>query len=429
MKKFLSFILMLSLLLTSLPALAVNMEVDGVTIDSDMLFEDSTAYVPLSSMAQALGVRYSFDEKSQSAFVNGINLFPEKGDGVTIYVDGKKYTPSDAGVKIVNGTVYLPAHLMGEAFTKDVKWYKDTATLVFTKKVAPTPNTVIDPNKTYAIINAATGTALSAGENSLSNLPFTKAESQKFTFVPTEFAGYYHIKSSLTGKNFDVYNHGTAPGVSIITWEQGTGDNQKFTIEDVPGGTLISARSCHLPIEPYGEGVLQNARSGKDNQKWMIVEFNSYKEPQKKKSEKIEIIYTPPVKEVSKEDAPYRTLSIGDVYLSASDGLKGLNPNGSATQKWELIEFSEDVFVIENPETKKSADVNARSLEKGASIILYQTSKATNQRWIFEKNGDGTYYIKSVHSNLYLTLTDDNTLIQEEKNTALKQRWTMDYVN
>ncbi len=426
MKKILSLFLCI-FLLTSISAGAVNLEINGVSVASDMIFQDSTAYVPLSSVAKAMGVRYSFDQKTQSAFINGINLFPEKGEGVTVYVNGKKYTPTDLSSTFIlrNGTVYLPAHLAAEAVGMEAKWYNDTATLVFSKKEVPVATTVIDESKTYAIVNSETFEALTAGDNSLSVKAHTNEAAQEFKFIKTEFDGYYHIQSVVTGKNLDVNAHGTTPGVSIITWEMGTGDNQKFMVENVSGGTLISARSCHLPIEASGSGVIQNTKTLSAKQKWYIVEFGEVVKISTEPAKKLDITYTPPVQDEAAENAPYRTISIGDSYLADQDGLKALPNDASDSFKWTLIEYSEDVYVIENIVTASSIDVNARSLVAGDPIITWQTSKDTNQRWILEQNGDGSFYIKSVHSALYLTLTEDGKLIQQNKDTALMQRWTV----
>ncbi len=424
MKKFLSVFLCI-FLLTGISAAAVNLEINGAHVDSDMLFQDSTAYVPLTSVAEAMNVRYSFDQKTQTAFINGINLFPEKGEGVTVYVNGKKYTPSDPTSPVIvrGGVVYLAAHLASEAVGMEAKWYSETATLVFTKEEAPVATTVIDESKTYAIVNRETGEALTAGENSLSPQAHTNDKAQEFKFIKTEFDGYYHIQSVLTGKNLDVNAHGTTPGVTIITWDMGTGDNQKFMVENVSGGTLIAARSCHLPIEVAAGKIIQNTRTLADKQKWQIVEFGTSAKTEQKAATKLEIIYTPPVD--NEKDAPYRTLSIDGSALTDSEGLKALPDDSTDSFKWSLVEYSEDIYVIENLATQKSLDVNARSLEAGASIITWQTSKDTNQRWILEQNGDGTFYIKSIHSSLYLTLTDEGTLVQENKDTSLKQRWTL----
>lgn len=426
MKKLISIILCV-FLLTGISVSAVNLEIDGTTVDSDMLFQDSTAYVSLTSIAEAMGVRYDFDKKTQSAFINGINLFPEKADGVTVYVNGKKYTPTDPSSAFIlrNGRVYLPAHLAGEALGMSAKWYSETATLVFEKKALPVADTVIDENKTYAIVNSETNEALTAGDNSLFVTAHTNSAAQEFKFIKTEFDGYYHIQSVLTGKNLDVNAHGTTPGVSIITWDMGTGDNQKFTVENVSGGSLISARSCHLPIEVLNSGVIQNTRTLSDKQKWHIVEFGTTLSANTGAAQKLDIIYTPPAEEEKEEDAPYRTFSTGDRFLADSDGLTALPDDSSDLFRWTLIEYSENVYVIENIVTKKSLDVNARSMAAGDSIITWQTSRDTNQRWIFEQNGDGSFYIKSVHSSLYLTLTEEGKLIQENKDSSLNQRWTI----
>ena len=63
MKKFISVFLCI-FLLTGICAQAANLEVNGVHVNSDMLFQDSTAYVPLPSLCEAMNVRYTFDKKT-----------------------------------------------------------------------------------------------------------------------------------------------------------------------------------------------------------------------------------------------------------------------------------------------------------------------------------------------------------------------------
>ncbi|MBR5535300.1 MAG: RICIN domain-containing protein [Clostridia bacterium] len=427
MKKIISLILCV-MLLSGVSATAVNLEIDGNGTEADMVFKDGTAYVPLVSVAEAMGTRYSFDKKTQSAFVNGINLFPKEDGNIKVYVNGKLY-PNTQDAFVRSGSVYLPAHLAADATGMDAKWYADTATLVFSKKTMPLAAFTPQEGKSYAIINLDTKTALTAGENSLSHTDYTKTENQSFRFIKTEFDGCYHIQSVQTGKNLDVNAHGTTPGVSIITWEMGTGDNQKFFVENAPGGTLISARSCHLPIEvkPDG-GIMQNTKTLSDSQKWVIIPFGEDYTSVTSVPQRMDITYTPPVEDDALK-LPFRTFSIGDMYLSDIDGLKAMANDNSDSFKWKLAEYSKDVYVIENVTTQKSLDVNARALTQGASIITWQTSRDTNQRWILEKNGDGSCYIKSVHSGLYLTLTEEGALIQQVKDAALKQRWTVTGTN
>lgn len=433
MKKAFIMILTLIMLLASLPVGATTLEVDGTKVDSPMIFTDSTVYVPLSSIASSLNMRISTDKNTDSVFVNGINLFAVKKASLTIYINGKEYIPSDTAMKpiVQNGEVYLPAHLAAEAFGKEAVWYDNTATLTLSTPALPVVPTVIDENTTYVIVNRGTGKVLSSEGNSLTTEEFSKSDNQKFRIVKTEFDGYYHIQSSVTGYNLDVNSHGTTPGVSIITWEMGTGDNQKFMIEDAPGGAIIAARSCHLPIEPNKNGVIQNTRDDNSlNQKWSVVPFDSYVKPVAPVAEKLIVNYTPT--EESKEETaemPYRTFTIDDKALSDSASLSMTLADGSDAQKWTLTTVADGIYVITNLSSQKSLDVSARSLVAGGSIITWQTSSDSNQRWILEQNGDGTYYIKSVHSALYLTVTDSGNLIQEAKNTSLKQRWTVTGVN
>ncbi len=429
MKKILSVILV-ALMLFSVSASAATLEIDGKKIKSNMLFEDSTAYIPLSSVAKAINAPFDTDENTQSVFINGINLFAKKTETVNVYLDGKKYTPESNSdeIKNENGTVYMPAHLVAQMLEKEASWDKETATLSLSTPVLPVAKTVIDENTTYVIVNRGTGKVLSSTGNALVTEDFAKTDSQKFKLVKTEFDGYYHIKAVSTGFNLDVNAHGTTPGVNIITWEQGTGDNQKFLIEDVAGGTLISARSCHLPIEPYMGKVIQNTRDDSSkNQKWSIVPFDSYTTLPVKKAEKLIVDYDPEKDTATdfEEDALYRTFSIDSMFLTGSDGLK----MGNDAEKWELVAVGESVYLMTNLISKKSVDVSGRSYDEGGAVITYNTSSQTNQRWILEENDDGTFYIKSVHSSLYLTIKDDGTLMQAAKNDSYKQRWTMAKVN
>lgn len=437
MKKFVLFSLIIALVFSAFPAFASTnapVEFDGSEINTKTIFANNTVYVSVEAIAAALGKPAAWDEKTRSLFINGINISAKKADNVSIYVDGNMFTPTDdKGTAITpiveNGEVYLPAHCICDAFSLSVKWIKETYTIKFSASSATTSATVIDTNKSYVIINKATGKALSAKEDGLTTEDFVKADYQKFNFVLSEAEGYYHIKSAASGKNLDVNNHGVIPGTLIITWEQGTGDNQKFKITDVPGGTTIAARSCHLPIEPLGDTIIQNSVSGNLIQKWEIAEFDSYKPSAKEKTAPLVFTEAPVIPEdfikPEVKEAPYRIFTIGSDSLADSDGLKVTPTDSSDSQKWALVPVSDGVYVITNAATNRSLDVNARSFEDGASIIAYSTNSDSNQQWILEKNSDGTYLIRSVHSSLYLTLNDTGALIQAAKSSQLKQFWTI----
>lgn len=420
MKKYISLLIICIMVLSAVSVSAANLEVDGFSIKANLLSYDSTVYVSLSQLGKVMNKSVDTDRGTDSVFFNGINLFAEKGDEKNIYINGIRYEGTD--VKIENGEVYLPAHSLADVLNKSVTWYEQTATLVFSQKTGLVE--AIDPNKTYAIINMATNKAVSAKEEGLVTEAMTKADYQKFKFIKSDVEGYWHIQSVATGKNFDVNSHGTTPGVSIITWEMGTGDNQKFKVDVTPSGATISARSCHLPLEPYQKGIIQNSVNSESlYQKWRIVEFDSYTEGTA--TEKLVVDSIPEDDTIVEEiNAPYRTFTMGEVSLTDANGLKAEATADGDNQKWTLTEVGTNTYVITNLATGKSIDVNARSLEEGGSIITYNTNSDANQRWILEQNGDGTFYIRSVHSSLYLTI-GDNGLVQHSKNNDLKQRWTV----
>lgn len=428
MKKLFLFTLIICLMFSSVTALAYGVTLDGAQTSVRPLFVSRSVYLSVEDVAHILGSSTDWDEKTQTVFVNGIYLFPKKGSGVTVYVDGEKKIEGEALMQ--NGKVYLPAHIAAAAFDLSASWDGNTGTVVLLSRVDEEQVTAVRDDKTYAIINKASKKALSATDSGLTTEDYTSAPYQEFKFVKTEFEGYYHIKSVLTGKNLDVNAHGTTPGTQIITWDPGTGDNQKFALEFFSGGALISARSCHLPIEPSGGGIIQNTKTLSSNQKWEIIEFGTaYEKKAVTVGKELTVKNIPPEPADETPKETYSIFSIGSQTLADENGLKVTKGETNTNAMWILKEFDEGVYVITNLATNKSIDVSARSLSEGGSIITYTTNSASNQKWILEPEGDGTYLIKSVHSALYLTINDDNTLIQAAKNPALKQRWTITKTN
>lgn len=424
MKKLFLLTLVICLAFSSVTAFAYGVTIDLAETDCDMIFLSDTVYLSVEDIASALGKNTHWDERTQSIFANGIYLFPKKGDGVTVYVDGEKKIEGKAVLQ--DGKTYLPAHVTAAAFELSAAWDDALGTVLLTTASPSSAGFTVDTQKTYAIINKASGKALSAPETGLTAEDYAKTAYQEFRFIETEFEGYYHIQSVASGKNLDVNSHGTTPGVSIITWETGTGDNQKFTVETVPGGTLISARSCHLPIEPSGSGIIQNTRTLSSNQKWDIIQFGTdYVKKEITPGEKLVVTTIPQKPEKLVEKETYRVFSIGEQTLTDTQGLSLTEEEATASEMWTLTEISADVYVITNLATGKSLDVSARSLDEGGSIITYSTNSDANQRWILEAASDGTYLIKSVHSSLYLTIGEDGALIQMGQNSDLKQKWTV----
>lgn len=326
-------------------------------------------------------------------------------DSVTVIIDGTTVECTDAlGQKvspfIVNGTTYVPLRAIGEAFGKRVQWDNASNSVIIT---TPLLKTDFDSDTTYAIISKSDGKALTVSD-SLSLQQFNSLISQGFKLIPSDTEGFYYINSLANGKNFDINSNSKAPGASVITYAASNADNQKFAIEEYGGGYIIYALSSQLPIENSAGRIKQNTIRGSIVQKWEIIPFTP------SESEALTVLYT---------------IEADGKKLIDNSSAFTLGGSDSSDALWLLSPNEDGEYIITNKFTSKSIDVANNSKASGDPVITYQTSSDPNQRWTFEKNDDGTYLIKSVHSNLYLTLSDDLTLIQSEKSAALKQCWSL----
>lgn len=416
MKRFLLFTLIFMMILSSIPAFAAS---DYVTIILDgeelvpkdvsgnivrPLLEKGTTYLPVRAVAEALNIDIAWDDATKSVFINGAPEKAEKTDNVNVYINGEFILPMDVNGNVVNpilkdGTTYLPVRAIAEAFNKEVSWEQETHTVILT-----TPEVKgFEEGKIYAFVNKASGKAISLTDNGLEMEAFYHYNFQGFNITPSDTDGYYYITAS-NDKNFDVNGNSKNPGAKIITYNKGTADNQKFSIEKTEDGYIIYALSSLLPIEDSAGVVKQNERRESLVQKWDIVEMLFSRE----------------------KNGTYYRISNDEGGLYSSDGLAyGYILDNEAALRWALTPNTDGEYIITSLATGKSLDVANNSKTSGDPIIVYDTSGDANQRWTFEKQDDGTYLIKSVHSGLYLSISSDNTVIHAELNESLKQNWTV----
>ena len=429
MKKLLVLFLVLILSFASVYAMAadnVTVMLDGAVIDCKNaqgvevppILVNGSSYLPVRAIANALNLTVQWDDTTKSVFINGVSVLAKKTDVINIYINGGKFTAKDANGNVVNpilkdGTTYLPVRAIGEAFDKEVAWDGATKTVTLTSKPEPViETTIVNKEKVYSIINKETGKALTATDhNTIVSEEYTEAASQIFRFVPAPNDGYFFIQSLLTGQNFDVSGHSVDAGGEIITWDSTGAENQMFYVKDIEGGALICSVSSNLPIEPTQTNTIQNSLSKKAIQLWSIKEAKA------------------PENTSLPQTGAYRQFSIGNLVLTDNNGLAAVSANSSNNQKWKLVDAGNGEYFITNLVTNMSVDVSGQSLNPGDPIITWYTGTDANQRWILEKQQDNTYLIKSVHSSLYLTIADNNTLIQSYRNSSAKQNWTMSQTN
>lgn len=213
-----------------------------------------------------LGLTVDYDKSLDCLFINGIDTEAVKGSGTTLYIKG--FNCGNEDVVKRDGKFYITEKILNEKLGMTIS--ENGKLEAIEKEIY---SFEISPDKTYAIINCQSGKALTNEGNKLFTSDYTSAENQKFKILDCGTEGFYHIRTVKTNRNLDVYNHWTDPGVQIIVWDVGGGDNQKFSIEFTEGGCYITARGRQLPIDEYGEGIVQNAIHGGDSQKWKIIEM------------------------------------------------------------------------------------------------------------------------------------------------------------
>ncbi|MBQ7875889.1 MAG: RICIN domain-containing protein [Clostridia bacterium] len=419
MKKFLLLVLVFMLIISSVPVYAgtdyITVIIDGEElVPKDVngnivrpMLTKGTTYLPVRAVASALNLDIEWDDATKSVFINGTPEKAEKTDVVNVYINGEKILPMDVNGNVVNpilkdGTTYLPIRAISEAFNKEVSWEQETHTVILTTP----PVKSFEEGKTYAFVNKASGKAISLTDKGLETEKFYHYDFQGFKITASDADGYYYITSTVNDKNFDVNGNSKNPGATIITYNPGTADNQKFKIENTEDGYIIYALSSLLPIEDSAGVVKQNEKRDSLVQKWDIKEMIFTRE---KRGNNSCIL-------VGNNGAALYDYADGLFYGYVDDGTPG-------AISWLLTPNADGEYIITNVNTGKSLDVANNSKTSGDPIITYATSGDANQRWTFEKQEDGTYLIKSVHSGLYLSISSDGTVVQAELNESLKQNW------
>ncbi len=400
-------ILTLALLLAlavAASAAGVTVEVNGSpipTVDAngaaaEPFIEDGTTYVPVRAVATALNTAVDWDNATRTVFLGERGeAAPELGENVNVFINGKKFNPTDANGKAVHpvikdGATYLPVRAIAQAFARRVSWNGASSTVIIEDTAR------VDADKTYKIVlNGADSVIAPSGDGSGSALVtelFSGDEKQLWRFVPVPGEdGFYQIINAAGGCAMDVNGASRAAGAKILQYNSGDGENQKFMLYALADGAYkIVSKNSVLPIEASAGEVRQNIDRDSPVQSWRLVPGEAVaKEPEAKE---------------------YKTLSTKAgaalTYSADSTDLAAERLTGNENQQWELVPNAGGFYYIWTKNGGKSIDVANNSTTDGDPLITYEHSGDDNQRWNFEKQDDGAYKIKSVHSSLYMKVQD-----------------------
>lgn len=287
MKKFLSAVLCVMLVMTLLPAAMADSDVK-IVIDGQQLIakdangtvvypiiKEGTTYLPVRAIGQAFGKAVDWDEETNTVFVG------DKGDMLQLYtetvkivIDGVTIDPRDADGNSVapfieNGTTYLPVRAIGEAFGKNVAWDSDTRGNTVSV-ILTTPTEFVQMGELdggyFRIYQSASELSLAvengSGENSakLVVADYADNNSQVWSFSAVG-DGYYSVINRGSGKSIDIPSSNKDAGTAVTQYDSNGGGNQlvkavknddeTYSFEFKHSGLYLTAGERYLTQEEY----------------------------------------------------------------------------------------------------------------------------------------------------------------------------------
>ncbi len=113
-----------------------------------------------------------------------------------------------------------------------------------------------------------------------------------------------------------------------------------------------------------------------------------------------------------KHKATGLVIGVPEDVIKTNALLKALPDTDADTNVWALVTMGGGKYVISNKVSLQSFDVPNGKSDEGLELIQYESNYGANQIYIPEKQEDGTFKIKCQVSDLYLTLTENNTFAQ-----------------
>ena len=254
------------------------------------------------------------------------------------------------------------------------------------------------PDGVYSLQHKSSGKFISTGlsnENGGNTYLWEWANNndQKFKFERQE-DNTYKITSLYSGKVLDVYNQQTQDGANVHQWEWWGGNNQKWYIISSGGGYYkLIAQHSGRALDVHANGSANNTNihqwedDNSDRQKFILI-------PQ-----------LLPATSANIANGEYSVQhKSSNKYISAGR----LVDDGISTKLWEWTDNNDQIFIFERqPDntysikskySNKVLDVGGISLERGADVVQYLWNGLNNQRWYIVYCGNGYYKFIAKHS-------------------------------
>ncbi|MBQ8540417.1 MAG: RICIN domain-containing protein [Clostridia bacterium] len=121
-----------------------------------------------------------------------------------------------------------------------------------------------------------------------------------------------------------------------------------------------------------------------------------------------------------------KVMGVPEDVIKTNALIKALDDTDVDTNVWALVSMGGGKYVISNKVSIQSFDVPNGKKDEGLEIIQYESNYGANQIYILEDAGDDSFRIKCQVSDLYLTLTENDTFAQYAKKDDNSQLFTFE---
>ena len=214
----------------------------------------------------------------------------------------------------------------------------------------------------------------------------------------------YRIQARYSGYVFDIFNNNKTEGTKVIQWVNSDQTNQKFYIISTGDGAFkILSASSGLYLDTEAPGI---AKAGST----IRIMTENQTLTQKFIFEKINQVNLSGVASVVDGTYQIALLEDNNKVITINNGLytncanvEVQNNYGGFNQKFNLKYNSDGTYNIQIVHSGKMLDVYNNNVGTGTNIEQYVSNNGANQKWIINKNADGSIFIISKSNELYIS--------------------------
>lgn len=262
---------------------------------------------------------------------------------------------------------------------------------------------------TYTVRNVSTGKYMNVNQSSSdsgANVNLTSsanADSQKWQ-VQHDAKGYITLVNMHSGKVLDITGASKASGTNVQQYASNNTRAQKWVaIKNGDSYHLISALTTRVRLNANGTNVNIESNKGTNAvQAWKFAATQSTREMANTVAANNKGSIADGYYEIQSGINSKFVLDVAAAVTQVGTNIQLYSSNGTNAQKYKITTDSLGYSTIMNVHAKKYLGV-ANGAANGSNLQLSDDSANNwNEKWIFEKNTDGTFKIMSALNTAYV---------------------------